>query len=109
MSSMTRTIVVSDAEQTATVRSIMAILNDIDPTIIEDNGKICIWFGLQNKDAAASIYNQTDPAAAANANVEITPGQYRQFPPDSAKYDLEAEYVRVGTNNQVFSIDIKWG
>lgn len=109
MANRTRTIVASSTEQTGTVRSLAAILIDIDADLILDNGNTCLWYGLQNKDGAASLYLQDNAAAGANDNVEIEPESYYQSPVVVFKYDLRDEFVRVGANNQVFSINIMWG
>jgi hypothetical protein len=106
----TRTILASSTEQTGTVRSIAAILTDLGLNLTPAGlGPTCLWFGLQNKDTAASLYNQSSASAGANDNIEVGPGVYQQFPVSAAKYDLEEEFVRVGANNQVFSITVMWG
>lgn len=113
MPTNSRDIIAIDFEVTGTIRSIKDILVAYDvanvTTIYADHGKLCTWYGVQNKDGAASLYLQTSDAASGDANVEVTPGVYRQMPACDTKYDLDEEFIRVGTNSQVFSLDIKWG
>lgn len=106
----TRTTVAPPTEKAATPRSIVSILNSIDTDIVTNHGSLCIWFAIQNKDAAKIIYVQPDnDATADNDNVEIGPGVYRQYPPCSSKYALDEEFIRVSADDPVFSIDIMWG
>lgn len=112
MAVKTYTIIASATEETATVRTVADIITTADSALISDNGPLCEWFAVQNKDAAQSLYVQSSSATSGNANVELnsTLGQYKLFPPsDRAKYDLETHYIRVGANNQVFSIEVMWG
>lgn len=113
MAVKTRSILAITSEVTATVRSVYDIIVAYDAAngtaLIADNGSTCLWWGVQNKDASVSLYNQSDNATSGNGNIEIAAGTYRQFPSDDAKYELRQEFIRVGTNNQVFALDIKWG
>lgn len=103
----TRDIIAPAAEKAATPRSISAMLGT---TITDAKGHCCIWFAVQNKDGAKSLYIQDDnDATAENDNIEIAPGIYRPYPSGSVKYDLREEFIRVSADDPVFSIEVMWG
>jgi hypothetical protein len=69
-----------------------------------------LWFGIQNKDAAKSLYLQDDnDDTVEDDNIEIAPGVYKAWPPCRAKYDLREEFIRVSSDDPIFSIEIMWG
>ena len=103
----TRDIISPPTEKAATVRSIATMLGT---TITDAKGFTCLWFGIQNKDAAKILYVQDDnDATVANDNVEIAAGVYKAYPPCRSKYDLREEFIRVSADDPVFSIEVMWG
>lgn len=107
------------AIQTGTPKSLYAIILadalNRDGTLTEAEflkrfGKTALWVMIQNKDASNSLYLQ-DKDNVANANLEIQPYPVgsREYPTTHYKYFLEDQFVKVGTNGQIFSIEVQFG
>jgi hypothetical protein len=103
----------SATEQTATVRSLADIIDDNSGVDLNDStasGHTCLWYSIQNKDAAASLFVQSTATAASNANIKIP---VTDTPYSSAltvvKHDLREVFLRVGVDNHPLSIAVIWG